>query len=556
MRKIQLAIFLLLAAAVGAVPAKPGLRPYTQADGTTVMLELHGDAFYHYYTDAEGNWMALNEQGMYERTATLSDEEIYAARMATPRQVAAATSAAGSDLNLSPRGLVILVNFSNLSFREANDHEAYEQLFNGENYNFNGAYGSVRQYFIDQSMGQYTPHFDVIGPVTVSKGQSYYGQNDMYGSDMHADEMIKEACTIADTLFGVDFAQYDNDQDGKVDFVYVIYAGQGEADGGASYTIWPHNYYLSYTGNFRLDGKRIDNYACSNELSYNSFGTLVRNSVGTPCHEFSHVCGLPDLYNTGRGNIKTLGNWDVLDLGSYNGDGIGNCPTGYSGYERFYCGWLTPTLLKTPQADTLVALQTSNEVYLISPTGEHNMDGFHPEPTTFVLLENRQKINWDRYIPGHGLLITQIQYNSRKWSSNTVNNTESDQGVDIIEADGKSAYTSSSSKGKSGDAFPYVGDYEVVDYYTPFEGYPITNITETKKVITFDFKGGNAPISSRVLEEDDVILKIYKVYSPMVVLPLEGITSPDELEPGNYILQVEKAGKKKRKFNIQLSIQE
>jgi M6 family metalloprotease-like protein len=191
--------------------------------------------------------------------------------------------------------------------------------------------GSARQYFHDTSWGQYNPQFDVVGPYTLSQSYAYYGKN----NDANVGEMIRDACKMADED-GVDFTQYDNDNDGKVDFVYVLYAGYGEADGGPANTVWPHNYDLRYTGvTCNVDGKTVRNYACSNEISYYS---KLYNGIGTFCHEFSHVLGLPDLYETNQTpkGLHTLLDWDILDYGPYNNDG--NTPPAYSAYERFYMG--------------------------------------------------------------------------------------------------------------------------------------------------------------------------------------------------------------------------
>ena len=117
--------------------------------------------------------------------------------------------------------------------------------------------------------------------------------------------MVKEACQLAYSQYNVDFSLYDNNSDNTVDFVYILYAGYGEADGGASNTVWPHAYSLTEAGtSLALGGKKIDKYACSNEISYLS---KQHDGIGTFCHEFSHVLGLPDLYNTQNSSAKTLG---------------------------------------------------------------------------------------------------------------------------------------------------------------------------------------------------------------------------------------------------------
>ena len=69
----------------------------------------------------------------------------------------------------------------------------------------------------------------------------------------------------------INFADYDNDADGYLDLVYMVYAGKGEADGGAADTIWPHQWEISNAGYYGnnavvLDGKTIDKYQTSNKF--------------------------------------------------------------------------------------------------------------------------------------------------------------------------------------------------------------------------------------------------------------------------------------------------
>ena len=242
MRKIALlGLIVAFATTALAVPAKPGPTIITDADGTEHTVYLHGDEFFHYMTLADGRWVEM-QNGRLAEVPALSQDEImnrHNARRAklAPQRVMTATNQA-RPLNIAPRGLIILANFSDVSFSAENTLAAFEAMFDSETYTYHGATGSARRYFEDQSFGQYRPDFDVVGPVTVSQPQKYYGANSRMGDDSHPDELIIEACQLANTEWNVDFTPYDNDHDGVIDFVYVIYAGQGEADGGPTYTIW------------------------------------------------------------------------------------------------------------------------------------------------------------------------------------------------------------------------------------------------------------------------------------------------------------------------------
>ena len=496
MKKIfALIACVFMALGIKAVPAYRGPRVVTQSDGTEMTVFAHGDEYFHWITDENGNLVELQDDGTFIISYPLSDTEIAqrsnSARKARARRLPTATNQA-VPLNIAPRGLLVLVNFSDVAF--STEKAEMDSMINGQdysrNYTFNyGGYsyritssGSARQYFIDQSMGQYQPQFDVVGPYTVSKKQSYYGSNDGNGNDQHVDEMIIEACRAADED-GVDFTQYDNNNDGVVDFVFVIYAGNGEADGGAASTIWPHFYwmrdgygygYYDDASAIVLDGKVLNAYACCNEINYLS---KKHTGIGTFCHEFGHVLGLPDLYATNKATHRTMDDWDIMDAGSYNNNG--DTPPAYSAYERFFLGWLKPTVLNTPGKYSLKDLKSSNAAYMITATGTSNLVGNNPNPTEFYLLENRQKTSWDKKTAGSGMMITKVKYSYNKWMENTVNNTASSLGVDIIEAGGADQYSSAT------DLFPN-GATE----YTPYATYPITDITTVSKEIRFLFMGG------------------------------------------------------------------
>ena len=538
MKKIATLVLCCTAALCAwAVPARREGRLVTQADGTEIMVYNHGDESFHWQTNENGEWIEQGEDGNYTTVPALSEEQIRV-RRAKGRRLPQQTEQA-YPTNIAPRGLIILVNFKDKAF--VTDKAEIDSMIYGQNYTRKYSYsytaygkkyienitsqGSARQYFHDVSFGKYNPHFDVVGPVTVSQNYSYYGQNDRYGNDAHPEEMVKEACQLAYNQYNIDFSLYDNDGDNTVDFVYILYAGYGEADGGASNTVWPHAHSLTEAGtSLALGGKKIDKYACSNEMSSISG---YHDGIGTFCHEFTHVLGLPDFYNTDNGSNRTLGDWDILDYGCYNNDG--NTPCAFSGYERFFCGWAKPELLVDPAYYSLKELNGSNTVLLISTTDQHNLIGNDPNPATFYLLENRQQTGWDKYLNGHGLMLTKVNYSYDKWDKNNPNNTESDMGVDIIEAQ-----TNTSSTNKATDLFP-----AGATSYTGIADHPITDIKEENGIIYFSYKGGTEPRETAIenIAEDEQVLGIYTLTGKS--LPVNS-----ELPHGVYIVRTNKGSHK------------
>lgn len=490
MRTLLYIALSLFSVAAFAVPARREPRKVTQPDGTELVVYAHGDEHFHWLTDAAGHWLEKDAQGWYVQTQALTPREIQTRRNMSPYRAPEAVQSP-VPLNIAPRGLVILAQTEDVKF--VTDKAVIDTMLNGQNFTreydythpLNGkAYhvvssGSARQYFNASSFGQYNPQFDVVGPVTLSKAMSYYGAGTK-GYNPNAQEMIREACSLAAGQ-GADFSIYDNDKDNYVDFVYVIYAGYGENDGGGDNTIWPHKSNLSTT--IKLNGKTVKLYACGSEMNNYS---KVFYGIGIFCHEFGHVLGLPDMYASSESmNWKTLGEWDIMDYGPYNNDA--NTPPLYSGYERFCLGWATPRLLKEPENVKLNDIAATNEVLIISPDGTHNMKGNDPYPQTFYVLENRRKSGWNAFCPGEGMLITKVAYEYNKWKG-YINDFESAMGVDIIEADGQAPeYPDAGWYGRPEDAFP-----TGADSYEGITGYPLTDIKDKDGVIAFKFMGGAA----------------------------------------------------------------
>ena len=399
-------------------------------------------------------------------------------------------------VNLAPRGLLILANFADVQFVEHNTQLAFDSLANGDNYIYNGATGSCKQYFTDQSNGKYSPQFDVIGPVTLPNPMAFYGANKANGNDKYIVDFVIDACKGADSL-GVDFANYDNDKDGMVDFVYIIYAGYAESEGAGAATIWPHNwnlisalyygdtyqeeYYAHSDSVYKLpeiDGKLLNNYACSNEIKKSND---ARTGIGTICHEFSHVLGLPDYYLTTQNPVVnqryTPGAWSLMGYGNYlNG---GNTPPNFSVYDKYYLGWLEPKALSTSQSLEIPA--DGETTYMISCDEKHVEAGAYRTDTVYY-LENRQKEGWDAYLPGHGLLVWRVIYDESDWFQNCPNDYIA-RYLLVSAVKASSPYTTTDPKPE----VPFPGSKNITQYVTFSNLNSLENIQEINGLITCDF---------------------------------------------------------------------
>lgn len=500
---------------ITAVPAKPGLIKMKQADGTEIKVRIIGDEHHHYYLSEDGYLLINKDETLFYGNTDSKGNIISSQIAATPvdkrteeakrylkavnmEKVMTAMNAKAADRRRarSPqkavglfdtgfpskgvqKGLVILVEYQDTKFTLDDPHDYFNRMLNENGFNDYGGTGCAAEYFRTSSMNQFLPEFDVFGPITLSQNMSYYGGNDWSGNDKNPEQMAIEACQQLDAT--VDFSEYDRDNDGYIDNVFVFYAGRGEASGGSSSTVWPHSWNVSSATStpYYFDGVRLDRYACSNEWE----GSRP-DGVGTFIHEFSHVMGLPDLYATSYTSAFTPGAWSVLDYGPYNNEG--RTPPLYSIYERYSLGWINPTVIDGPRNVTLKEISTNNGC-IIKTENENE----------FFLFENRQQKGWDKYIPGHGMLVWHVDFDEYVWAQNTVNNSASHQYVDLEEADG-----TQSDYSRSGDAFPGTDNVtSFTDDTRPsmrsWSGHrqelPITDIKESNGIITFSVAGGIAP---------------------------------------------------------------
>lgn len=501
-----LTVFVLLQ--VFAVPAHKGSVKVSQPDGSVVTLQLHGDEYLHFTTTDDGYSVVKNEQGAYVY-AQLDDEGQLAptaivAHDAAERKVAEVAYLQGVKKGLKPtmtaqsnqmlqtnralaakarqavaakasqydynnfKGLVILVEFNDKQFSRTDYKEIMKDMINKENYTgFTGTdghkqtyTGSVRDYFSDNSGGKFKPQFDVYGPYKVN-----YSQYSPQGAS-NAGAILAAAVTAADA--DIDFSDYDRDGDGMVDMIFFMLAGNGANYGGNDSRLWwPHRSIMYNKGYVIKDGVYLWDYASSVELAgFTSYpNTVMIDGIGTICHEFSHVLGLPDFYDAdysgSGGESNHPGEWSVMAGGSYLNNG--RTPVGYSLFERYAMGFTTPDVISAEGNYSLPAISSSNTGYRINT--------FNSEE--FFMLENRQRsAKWDAYLPGSGMLVFRVDStNAQIWEQNAVNNNPAHNYYELLRAGGYQDGAAAS------DPFP--GSSNVTE---------LTNITSPANLKTWDGK--------------------------------------------------------------------
>ncbi len=523
MKKLYLMLSMLFAfgAAANAVPAKKLQKVITLANGTQVSVELRGDEYLSWWEGTDGTaYRATADDTVFEAFDLEAQKPAAAARRARAEQGRVArlarvkNSLKGADDKMRglggdhitykgvKKGLVVLVDFKNKKFADGHDLEYYKNVINGKDFTDEeeGYVGSVRDYFLAQSNGQFELDFDVVGPVTMSKNYGYYGNDGAYQKDEKVYEMIKEACDgIKDQ---VNLKNYDWDGDGEADQVFFLYAGLGQASGGSAGTIWPHESELRYwpCGVLSYPTGKINTYACANELQPETQGSsrYISAGIGTICHEFSHCLGFADMYDTTGGGGYGMSVFDVMDQGSYNGNGF--VPCNYTAFERIYAGWVEPIELIDPA--------TVKDMKSVSDYGRPFIMYNYKNTNEYFLLENRQNTGWDKGLYGsNGLLIVHVNYVPSRWANNSVNSSaEKIQCCTVVNADGSRENTQYSLQG---DLYPYevkgvTMNDEFTDYSEPAAklytknsdnsyalGIPITQIKRSKGSVSFLVCGGD-----------------------------------------------------------------
>ena len=472
MRKKLLFGLLFAAMTAGAVKMKPGINIIKQADGTTITVRAYGDEDLSYFLASDGTLLYQEGTNFYiagvKADGTLYSTGVLAHEpsMRTIKEISAIkaqnakafynsmeTQAKSNKVRREPmtpdnsllpslgkhKIPVILVEFSDVEFSVENPKATFNKYLNGKEL-FNKEtdpemgqnYASVAKYFKDMSFGKFEPEFEVYGPVNLGKPLATYGAG--YSSEENMGLLLTDACTAVDDE--VDFTQYDSNDDGNIDLIYIIYAGFSQSIAGNSTDcIHPKSGYLSLAKSF--DGMDVKRYGVNNELNGTpadqANGPII-NGIGLFCHEFSHCMGLPDLYPK-SGSIaeacinQNMDYWSLMDAGEYTANGYR--PTAYTAWERERLGWMEIGTLTGPSNVELKSLDEGGAAFRIYNDKDETGHEYY-------IVENVQNNGWNKNLFGNGLMVTHVDYLSSQFSLGgcKVNNTEGHPRMHVMAADG------------------------------------------------------------------------------------------------------------------------
>lgn len=333
----------------------------------------------------------------------------------------AETSAAAPTRKL--HALALLVDFSdNIASRPTSDFEF--MLFDKTNTD------SMSSLYQDMSYGKLDVSGEVVGWLRMPHPYTYYtdgqsGTGSSYPNNTPGllFDALTEFCKT-DNL-----KRFDVDGDGFVDGIFLIHAGGGaEAEPDPARRqemIWSHKWTLPKP--FKNQGVAV--YAYSTEPE--------DGRVGVFAHEFGHVLGLPDLYDTSY-RSEGVGDWCLMGGGSWGGNGLK--PTRMSCWSLSKLGWIKPQKAKSGNY-TLDTLANDPNACLWAWTGGKS----GPE---YFLIEYREASGRDQSLPGSGLAIWHIDENQ---SDNT---NPLAYKVGLVQADGLRHLERSKNRGDDGDVFP------------------------------------------------------------------------------------------------------
>ncbi len=341
-----------------------------------------------------------------------------------------------------------------------------ELLFDGPN-----PTGTMTQFYMENSYNKLYMTGKCLGWFPVPRTFEYYvhdGGTRNAGLEYGGPDFTIDVLVEADKT--VDFSKYVKYVDAEgahVPQLGIVHTGADAASGADN--IWSHRWNVRSRLNLRkadanetivnptnvtAAGRYITNdmyqglpvifdgdYAIQPELSGSSNTSGNPKAIGVFTHEFGHVFGLPDLYDTDN-TSEGLGNWCLMAGGSYGGDGGHEAtPSHMSAWCKEQLGWTAPTVITSYQPQyKFRSAEMYPDVVRINVRGQTGGQYF--------LVENRQKIGYDKYLPNSGLLIFHVD------PSRSNNTNESRYKVDLEQADGLRNLNLKGNRGDAGDSYP------------------------------------------------------------------------------------------------------
>ncbi|MFC1476019.1 M6 family metalloprotease domain-containing protein [Candidatus Zixiibacteriota bacterium] len=433
----------------------------------------------------EDLYLRLIEEGRLEEVVSrlqdarargcFNSEKTYDVKIQLP-SVMGKTTASTVDTMWIP---VILIDFSDNSFMDypniydANDYDSV--LFSEGLMQF----GSMTEFYLENSYGSFHVAGDVVGWYRMPQTYAYYvdGQQGYGTYPQNVKKMVEDAISAADP--SLDFSKYDNDDNGWVDGIAVIHAGYDAAETGSDDMIWSHRWSISAQ---MRDDVMLSSYAIQPAIRYYDDRII---GIGVFCHEWGHVLGLPDLYDTDYSSVGA-GYWTAMASGANLGGG--DVPAHFDPWCKMELGFSQP--LDLAVNTTGVEFPRAEETPLVYRLAKHGSVG-----AQYFLVENRQLVSFDTYLPTGGMLIWHVD------ETRSGNDYEPRYLVAVEQADGEFDLEltpgGGADRGDDGDPWPgftnkrEFHDLTVPDsrdYYSSPTEVGVFNISDSESLMTADLE--------------------------------------------------------------------
>jgi len=400
----------------------------------------------------------------------------------------------------SVRNLVVLIQWQDHANRTLPSPQDIDILMNHDGPHPLCPTGSVRDVFLKNSKGALRLESHVTDWVVVNNTEAYFSHG-VSGRSKRIWGAVEYALQYLDSNDIIDFNYFDQNEDGKIDLITFLHSGYGAEWGGTDgygqfyeERIWSHKWALHENPFVSKSGVQVREYHISPSLWGRSGFGIGR--IGVIAHETGHFLGAPDLYDIDGGG-RGLGCFDFM-ANSWGFDGSQYFPSYMSPWTKLLMGWAIP-YLPSPGINQIQAAHIQNatlpQLYVITegfPAGE------------FLLIENRQRKEYDQIMPQSGLLIWHIDHGTSgvrafveslkreghpgqdNWPQNG-----NHYGVALAQADGHYHLERGLGIGDSGDFFHAAGVKELIPCQNPSScQYPNTDsyqggsITQTDVYIT------------------------------------------------------------------------
>ena len=308
------------------------------------------------------------------------------------------------DINI----LVVPVEFNDYEPFSDNQLEAINKAFNGENSDYSNSYWeSVKSYYLKSSYNKLNFNFDITDVISspLSGDEFTFKENlsDGRGS-LELLDYIYQNLTINNRQ--VDYSNYDNNNDGYIDGVWLIYNANNYNEVYNNQEFWAYTYVTENTPN--ITNPTFCRYANASQIFLYADNNLGLD-VHTLIHETGHMLGLDDYYTYDELEtpISATGGLDMMDLN------IGD----HNSFSKFSLGWINPLVINGETSITLKPFNESGEAIILkgsntslnSPFNEYFIVEYYTPNNLFSLdSSTHYRENYPRYYDYNGLRIYHI----------------------------------------------------------------------------------------------------------------------------------------------------